>query len=528
MILKEMMLDSLQCMALPVQGAVPAAAEKENGSRQVFGEILSSTVKAKEKSDITPAKSSTQSKTKTTGETPDDKPAVKTFRDVQNEIRYEARKSEVKAKGVTVDDPSAEDTASVDGSEKEISSGELEKVINCFAQALGLNPGEFRQLLKAVGVAPEELANVTDVRQLASKLSEVLELNPDQSKTLGDLLELAKAQVQAAVGVGALKNQTVETKSGSVSVETGNHVKSTKDAPEIEVVRVQNKPDTDFSALMVKMKLKLDELQGRLNSNDGMVEEISLKLQAILKEKDATPDIKAEIQTAANDDGIEAPVLEKAAVKNDDRQGLTDSKEGKSESKTEDSGIKPSIAAVPAGNDDQSQVAVPITAQVQKVGETSRVDKLDVRTPVQAREIINQVLEKAKVILAGDKSEMVMDLKPDSLGKLSLKVVTEHGMIMAKFVAENQQVKQVLETNMQLLKDSLEKQGMNVQGFSVSVRQDSQQGYRSQNENGPQARMALNRTALSTEKLMTSAERLATIERRNPYSWGTSTVNFTA
>ncbi len=84
-------------------------------------------------------------------------------------------------------------------------------------------------------------------------------------------------------------------------------------------------------------------------------------------------------------------------------------------------------------------------------------------------EILKQVVDKASVVIDGDKSEMLMELKPDSLGKLSLKIVTERGMVMAKFVAENQQVKEIIESNMQILKDALSKQGVSVQGLSVSV-----------------------------------------------------------
>jgi flagellar hook-length control protein FliK len=66
-----------------------------------------------------------------------------------------------------------------------------------------------------------------------------------------------------------------------------------------------------------------------------------------------------------------------------------------------------------------------------------------------------------------------MDLKPESLGKLSLKVVTERGIVVANFVAENEQVKAAIETNMQILKDALEKQGLSIQGFNVSVGNNS-------------------------------------------------------
>ena len=68
-----------------------------------------------------------------------------------------------------------------------------------------------------------------------------------------------------------------------------------------------------------------------------------------------------------------------------------------------------------------------------------------------AREIIRQITERAAVVLTREKAEMVMELKPESL-KAFAQVVTENGIVMAKFVAENTQVQRLLESNMQLLR----------------------------------------------------------------------------
>lgn len=86
-------------------------------------------------------------------------------------------------------------------------------------------------------------------------------------------------------------------------------------------------------------------------------------------------------------------------------------------------------------------------------------------------EVTAQIIEKAETMIREDKSEMILQLKPDSLGKISLKIIHERGEIIARFVAESEQVKAVLEGNMQLLKDSLQKSGVMVQSLEVSVGQ---------------------------------------------------------
>ncbi|NMA65518.1 MAG: flagellar hook-length control protein FliK [Clostridiaceae bacterium] len=83
--------------------------------------------------------------------------------------------------------------------------------------------------------------------------------------------------------------------------------------------------------------------------------------------------------------------------------------------------------------------------------------------------VTSQVMTKVKLMAGEAKQEMEMELEPESLGKLTLKIVHEKGEILAKITAESEQVKQILESNMQMLKDSLEENGFSVQSLSVSV-----------------------------------------------------------
>lgn len=87
-------------------------------------------------------------------------------------------------------------------------------------------------------------------------------------------------------------------------------------------------------------------------------------------------------------------------------------------------------------------------------------------------DVIKQVAEHVDVNLVEDKSEMIIKLKPDHLGKVTVEIAVENGNIVAKFLAESQKVKEILESNMQDLKDHLAKQGMVVQDLSVSVGND--------------------------------------------------------
>lgn len=114
--------------------------------------------------------------------------------------------------------------------------------------------------------------------------------------------------------------------------------------------------------------------------------------------------------------------------------------------------------------------------KIEPAAKTIVVEKPTPMTDVQKNAMTSQVVEKVKLMSGESKSELEMTLKPESLGKVNLKLIEERGQILARFTAESEQVKSVLESNMQLLKDALEKSGVSISDLSVSVGQQHQQG----------------------------------------------------
>lgn len=89
---------------------------------------------------------------------------------------------------------------------------------------------------------------------------------------------------------------------------------------------------------------------------------------------------------------------------------------------------------------------------------------------VNYKDVIEQVTNSTKIVATEDGvNEMVIKLNPENLGKLSLKLITENGIIRADFVAESQKVKEIIEANFNQLKESFSNQGLNIGNLSVSV-----------------------------------------------------------
>lgn len=93
--------------------------------------------------------------------------------------------------------------------------------------------------------------------------------------------------------------------------------------------------------------------------------------------------------------------------------------------------------------------------------------------PVNHREVLEQIVQKAELLLRNNASEMKIDLKPEFLGKMTISIAVEEGVLTARFMAENQQVRQMLEANMNSLRQTLEAQGVRVEKTEVNVYLDN-------------------------------------------------------
>lgn len=131
-----------------------------------------------------------------------------------------------------------------------------------------------------------------------------------------------------------------------------------------------------------------------------------------------------------------------------------------------------------SGDSIEQPLTSPVQADNFQVTRNETSFTQSVKAQFNTKEVLSQIVEKAETLVHDDKSEMVLQLKPESLGKVTLKIIQERGEIVARFVAENEQVKSILESNMQMLKDSLQKSGVSVQSLEVSV---GQQGRGRQN-----------------------------------------------
>jgi flagellar hook-length control protein FliK len=108
----------------------------------------------------------------------------------------------------------------------------------------------------------------------------------------------------------------------------------------------------------------------------------------------------------------------------------------------------------------------------------------DVRTSVNDKivasvsfqEVAGQVIDGASNMLMKGSSRIVITLEPPNLGTLNIDVRVQHDMVRMLLIADNHEVKHVLQANLDQLKTALQGQGLNIDRFDVLVHERSYDG----------------------------------------------------
>lgn len=92
--------------------------------------------------------------------------------------------------------------------------------------------------------------------------------------------------------------------------------------------------------------------------------------------------------------------------------------------------------------------------------------KPDITRPV---EVGTELVERMTAFLANERGEVRIQLKPEHLGELKIRVSVDHGVLAAEFVTETHAVKSIIEAHLPELRSALQNLGTNVAELSVHV-----------------------------------------------------------
>lgn len=434
---------------------------------------------------------------------------IKSFKDVARENGQISSKKEIGSKSKN---------AKLDKAKKDI-EGEAAIIEESLAGVLNISVEELRKILDTLNLSSEDLTDLTKTAEISQKISELFGLNNEQSATLAKITDFIVKEANGLMGDLDIQNNQNNgvDKEGWIKLE----------GVDVEVVEnFKNLNLEKANELGDKLKESLNSLESKLESEpEKLFEAISGRIKELTESVNSESGIKDEfedVKAVELEDSLEPKVSKSLEENTKSEEKDSTSRNDAQETQTASKGIETTNNIQPSQSNEFANI---VNNQQFSVNEVSDVSKVQAENNVSRKEIIAQIVDKAKAVLTDEKSEMVIDLKPDHLGKLSLKVVTERGTVVAKFVAENEQVKATIESNMDNLKESLTRQGFSIQDFSVSVRQDSKKGFAEGQEFSQKGSRANKGEKISTVGVSVIEENN---KISNPYMVNNSTINLMA
>ncbi len=221
--------------------------------------------------------------------------------------------------------------------------------------------------------------------------------------------------------------------------------------------------------------INLPEVQTQMAAIKQIIEPVAQKET----EKAITPKTETALETAENISTIASPTIPVSQTEQGS-QSSNDDKTSQREATTSENSAVTTKAQAPQTQEigvDNFEVEITPQSYVTVRYETQNpvVGVRNESVRFNAQDIIQQVASKIKVDVRMDTTEIKMTLKPESLGEVSLKIMTHNGIVTAQFLAESQRVKEILESSFNQLRDSLTEAGLRVSELTVQVGSEQEQ-----------------------------------------------------
>lgn len=213
----------------------------------------------------------------------------------------------------------------------------------------------------------------------------------------------------------------------------------------------------------------VSQLVNKLNDlvKENLSDNTSVKIQPVLDEKSTISDVtpfNAQTFRAM----LKIEMKEKVSEENMDAA----EKSGKLSLPESANGV---LVKDPAADPHKlSEQVLSVTEIAAKTHQNQNSVLQEIRTPVNLtktleQSVVNQITDKLNTAVRSGITEVRVQLRPEALGEVTLKIRIEGDVVTAKMQVENHQVKAIVENNFQSLKDSLSQHNLQTGSLEVNV-----------------------------------------------------------
>ena len=142
---------------------------------------------------------------------------------------------------------------------------------------------------------------------------------------------------------------------------------------------------------------------------------------------------------------------------------------------------------------------------IQKLGEVYAENNADAIAPGgynRLTEIAARVIEQIQVSMGPDQTSLEVQLYPEHLGRVAITVASREGVMTASITTQTETAKEAIESQMAVLRETFENQGLKVEAIEVTVSQfelDKDGSHGAQEEQKQGQKRAFNADAGETE-----------------------------
>ena len=285
----------------------------------------------------------------------------------------------------------------------------------------------------------------------------------------GNIVEV----VDTLKALNAKINQKVETNTEKAQLEDI----SVKLEELVSNLKAQNSTSdsdetTELRTALTEVVEVMESLNAKVNNKLNTEDNISGKL-AKLSSAFLTEDIDiTTLDTDLSDESLKITIV----TQNNEAVSLFNSAKG-TDNKTIEvlDEAQPTVEGIPtellSPLENQVKAQNPTSVNMEKSTEVLNSQQF---MDIDKSDVMKQITSKIKTDYENELNEIKLRLTPEHLGELTIKISLERGILSARALVENTNIKQLLEANMSDLKENLKEQGIKFESIDVSVGKDSE------------------------------------------------------
>ena len=319
-------------------------------------------------------------------------------------------------------------------------------------ELLGVDDAQLEAAMKELGLTYQDLMDPVNLANLVMNLTGEedqlgLLMNADFQELMQNVEVLSKNLLQE---LGMTPQEVAEV---FAQLEQ-NAAQITEEVPQ----QMQEVTDTQADVLKVQQ------------TDDVQITEQKSQVTGLTETNAAATE---SVESDGNVQNVEEPVSQEVRVENDQ---TASQQEGQQEEAPENSMTTEDDASLLQQND-TTEKSIFTEHTFQQTVQTIRTDNITA-APTTAvpqnvvfntLDVIRQVSEFTRVMYQGDTTSMEMQLNPEHLGKIYLEITSKDGTVSAHLTAQNEVVKEALESRIADLKQNMNQAGVKVDAVEVTV-----------------------------------------------------------